>query len=137
MKGKILSLVVIILLIVSCASIPREEKDRVKSWQEFFPDHLERVYIIMKNGVIIQHSSQDEAMVDLSIGMLEKKLKEKNSSIKEIAIVIHNHRMNKDFTRSDYKQYWMLKKYGFNGQFLMYCHRTKEVYNIKGKEKSK
>ena len=100
------------------------------NWQELFPDQLERVYIIMKDGIIIPHSSQHEAMIDMSIGILETRLKERESSIKEIAIIIHNHRKEKSFSRSDYKQYWMLKSYGFDGRFLIYCHRTKEVYDI-------
>ena len=100
------------------------------SWQDLFPDQLERVYIIMKDGAIIQHSSQHETMIDISIGMLETRLKERESSIKEIAIIIHNHYKEKSFSRSDYKQYWTLKSYGFDGLFLMYCHRTNKTYDI-------
>ena len=138
MKTKILTLGLICLLMMGCA-LSFEKKRQINiSWKEFFPDHLERVYIIMKDGKIFEHASQDEARILMSIGMLEKRLKKfkgKNYSIKEIRVVIHNHRRNKSFTREDYKQYWMLKKYGFDGQFLMYCHRTKEVYDIENKKK--
>jgi len=120
----------LILLMLGYAFSAEKKRQINISWQEFFPDHLERVYIIMKDGTIIQHSSQHEAMIDMSIGMLEAKLREKGSSIKEIAIIIHNHRKEKSFSRSDYKQYWTLKNYGFDGRFLIYCHRTKEVYPI-------
>ncbi|MBA7521148.1 hypothetical protein ES705_13251 [subsurface metagenome] len=136
MRAKVLTLGLLCLLLLGSILSAEKKRQIDISWQELFPDHLERVYIIMKDGVIIQHSSQDEAMIDMSIGMLEKRLKERGSNIKEIAIIIHNHRMKKSFSRSDYKQYWMLKSYGFDGQFLMYCHRTKEVYPIE-KEKSK
>jgi len=120
-----------------CSVLPAEKKGYTISWQELFPDHLERVYIIMKDGAIIQHSSQHGTMIDISIGRLEEELRKRNSSIKEIKMVIHNHRNQKSFSRSDYKQYWALKSFGFDGQFLLYCHRTREVYDIEGKEKSK
>ena len=109
----------------------------INPWQKFFTDPFEKVYVIMKDGATFPHTSGDDAMVDMSIGRLEetlKKVKGKNYSIKEIKIVIHNHRRKNYFTRSDYKQYWMLKKYGFNGKFLLYCHRTKEVYDIEEKK---
>ena len=105
-------------------------------WQKFFPDQLEKLYIIMKDRTIFEHSSQDEVRIDMNIGLLEKRLKEKNYNIKEIGVVIHNHRRNKNFTREDHIQYWMLKSYGFDGQFLIYCHRTNKTYDIEDENKS-
>ena len=134
MKNKTFILGLISLLMLSSVLSGEEKRQINISWKELFPDHLERVYMIMKDGTILQHSSQQEAMISINIGMLEEKLREKNSSIKEITIVIHNHRMNKNFSRSDYKQYWTLKSFGFDGQFLMYCHRTNETYNIEKKK---
>jgi len=139
MKSKILTMGLIYLLMMGSVLFAEKERQVNISWQELFPDHLERVYVIMKDGMIFQHSSQNETMVDMSIGMLEKRLKKfkgKNYSIKEIRIVIHNHRRNKNFTREDYKQYWMLKRYGFDGKFLLYCHRTNKTYEIE-EDKSK
>jgi len=136
MRTKIFILGLACLLMLGSV-LSGEKKGINISWQQFFPDHLERVYIIMKDGMIIPHSSQHDAMIDISIGMLETRLKERGSSIKEIAIIIHNHRKEKRFSRSDYKQYWTLKNYGFNGQFLIYCHRTKEIYDIESGEKLK
>ncbi len=135
MKIRILILGLILLLI----PLSGIEKSGVINydWQELFPDHLERVYIIIKNGAIIQHSSQYEAMINISVGMLETRLEERGSSIKEIVIIIHNHRKEKSFSRNDYKQYWTLKSYGFDGLFLLYCHRTKEVCDIESGEKLK
>lgn len=129
MRVKILTLGIISLLMLGSV-LSAEKKGYTISWQEFFPDHLERVYMIMKDGTVFQHSSQDEVMVNMNMDMLEKELKEKNFSIKQIAVIIHNHRINKNFTRSDYRQYWMLKKYGFDGQFLLYCHRTNKVSSL-------
>jgi hypothetical protein len=119
------------------ASIFSASEKRINSWQELFPDHLERVYVVMKDGATFPHTSRYEAMVDMSMGRLEEKLrrvKGKNYSIKEIAVVIHNHRMKKNFGREDWRQYYMLKNYGFNGLFLLYCHRTNKVYNIEKKD---
>jgi len=110
-----------------------EEKNSDYCWEKFFTDTVEKVYIIMKDGTIIRHSSQSERMIDISIGRLEeelKKVKDRNYSIKEIKIVIHNHQWKNYFSRSDYKQYWMLKSFKFDGQFLLYCYRTKKAYNI-------
>lgn len=116
------------------------KEKRVYSWQELFPDRLERVYIFMKDGMVIKHTSHDETGIHMSIARLEetlRKIKNKNYSIKEIEVIIHNHRWENYFSPSDHRQYSMLKKYGFNGRFLMYCHRTKEAYDIEENKKSK
>ena len=94
----------------------------------------------MKDGMIFNHNSQHDGKIYMKIGMLEKRLKKfkgKNYSIKEIKVVIHNHRRKNYFTPADYRQYRMLKKYGFKGLFLIYCHRTNKTYDIEGKKKSK
>ena len=103
------------------------------SWKDLFTEPFEKVYVVMKDGATFPVTSKDDAMVDMSIGKLEeelRKIKGKNYSIKEIAVVIHNHRMKKSFGQEDWKQYHMLKRYGFNGKFLLYCHRTNKTYDI-------
>ena len=120
-----------IFSLLMLASVFSASEKRINSWQELFPDHLERVYVVMKDGATFPHTSQDEAMVDMSIGRLEEELKKKDYSIKDIMVVIHNHRMSKRFSHEDYKQYWTLKGYGFDGQFLLYCHRTNKTYCMK------
>ena len=127
-------------LMLSSILSPEKKRQINISWQQFFPDHLERVYIIMKDGIIFPYTSHYAGKVYISIGWLEKALKKhknKNYSIKDIAVVIHNHQKNKNFGQEDYEQYGMLKRYGFDGQFLMYCHRTKKVYDIEDKKKPK
>ena len=107
------------------------------SWKDLFTEPFEKVYVVMKDGATFPCTSKHEAMVDMSIGILEEKLRKikgKNYSIKEIAVVIHNHRIKKSFGQEDWKQYHMLKRYGFNGRFLLYCHRTKQVYDIEKKK---
>ena len=111
---------------------------QINSWQKLFTEPFEIVYVTMKDGATFPCTSKHETMVDMSIGKLEEKLKKvkgKNYSIKEIAVVIHNHRMKKNFSQEDWKQYYMLKRYGFNGRFLLYCHRTKKVYDIEDKKR--
>jgi len=138
MRIKVLTLGLICLFMLGSV-LSAEKKRQIKiSWQEFFPDHLERVYLIMKDGTIFPYTSHYDGKVYISIGWFEealRKYKNKNYSIKDIAVVIHNHQKNKNFGQEDYKQYGMLKRYGFDGQFLLYCHRTKEVYDIEGKSK--
>ena len=127
----------LILLLIPLSGIEKAGIANV-NWQELFPNYVERIYVIMQDGVTFPHTSHDEAMVDMSIGRLEEKLRKikgKNYSIKKIAIIIHNHQWEKDFSRSDYKQYWTLKGNGFDGRFLLYCHRTKEIYDIEDKTK--
>jgi len=90
----------------------------------------------MEDRVAFKYSSQDEVMIDIKIGRLKEELKKRDYSMKDIAIVIHNHRRKNFFTRADYRQYEMFKKHGFNGRFLLYCHRTNKTYDIE-KESSK
>jgi len=132
---KIILAIFPLLLLGPVLSIGRENINY--DWQDLFPDPLERVYVIMKDGTIFLYTSHYGDKVYASMGELERMLKKRGSSIKEIAIVIHNHRKEKSFSRSDYKQYWTLKAEGFDGRFLLYCHRTKEVYDIENKEKLK
>jgi len=115
-------------------------KKEINPWQELFTEPIEKVYIIMKDRTGFKDSGYDEVKVHMSVGMLErrlKKFKDKNYGIKDIAIIIHNHFRNCDFSPEDRKQYRMLKKYGFNGLFLMYCHRTNKTYDIEDEGKSK
>ena len=73
----------------------------------------------------------------MSIGHLEKNLKtpEKIYKIKDIAIIIHNHFLVNKFSDTDRNLYRSLKKHGFDGLFLMYCHRTNETYCLEDKKK--
>lgn len=107
----------------------------LSAWQSLFTEPCETVYIIMRDEMVIKHTSQHDAMIDISIGRLKEELEKIDRNIKDIVVVIHNHRMNKYFTRSDYKQYWAFKNYGFDGQFLLYCHRTNKTYDIEDKVK--
>jgi len=127
----------IILALYLVLMVPLFAAADIKSWAKLFTEPFEIVYVVMKDGATFPCTSKHEAMVDMSIGKLEEKLRKvkgKNYSIKEIAVVIHNHRMKKNFGQEDWRQYYMLKKYGFNGKFLLYCHRTKEVYDIEEKK---
>lgn len=139
MRVKILTLGIISLLMLgSVLSAEKEKQDNF--WQGFFPDHLEVVYIIMKDGTSFSRTSHYETKVHMSIGKLEemlKKFKDKDYDIKHIAIIIHNHFSNRDFSPEDRKQYSMLKKYGFKGLFLMYCHGTNKAYDIEDEEEPK
>ena len=111
--------------------LPGEKKRQVyRSWQDFFPDSVERIYIIMKDYTIFPYTSHYEDMIYIEIGRLEKALKKKGYKIKDIAIIIHNHLDDSRFSILDHKQYRKLKKYGFDGRFLLYSRRTKEVCDI-------
>ena len=114
-----------------------EEKRQINFWQKLFTEPIETVYIIMKDGMPFKHTNHYEDKVYMSIGMLEKtlkKFKNKNYSIKDIAIIIHNHLKNYKFSPEDRKQYRILKKYGFNGLFLLYSHVTNKTYCLEEKK---
>lgn len=138
MRTKTLSLSLVSLLVMSLI-LSAEEKGRVCTWQDYFPDLLERVYFIMKDNMLFTHTDCFENTIHLRIESLEKEFKtsEKGYEIKDIKIVIHNHFIRCKFSPADKKYYRDLKKRGFKGQFLIYCHRTKEVYDIEEKGKPK
>lgn len=127
----------LIYLLILSSVFAIEKKDSINDyWPNLFTEPCEKIIIFMKDEMIFEYAIQSEVKVNMSIGILEKKLRKfkgKNYSIKEIKLVIHNHRRKNYFSRSDYKQYRMLKKYRFNGRFLMYCHRTNKTYDIKDK----
>lgn len=102
----------------------------INFWQKLFTEPVETIYIIMKDGTPFRYSSQNEIKIYMKIDELEKNLKtpEKSYKIKDIAIIIHNHFINDEFTIDDRKQWRDLKKHGFDGLFLMYCHRTNKTY---------
>ena len=136
MRVKFLTLGLICLLVLG-SILSAEEKGQINFWQKFFPDHLERVYIIMKDGMIFKHTSHYEDKIYMSMGDLQNRLKKKNYGIKDIAIIIHNHLKNFKFSPVDHKQYRGLKEHGFKGLFLLYSHVTNKTYDIEDKEKSK
>jgi hypothetical protein len=120
--------------------LPADKKGRINFWQKLFTEPVERIYLMMKDGTIFNHTNHYEDIVYMSIGRLEKtlkKFKNKNYSIKDTAIIIHNHIKDHDFSPEDRKQYRRLRKYGFNGLFLLYSRMTNKTYCLMEKEKSK
>jgi len=78
-----------------------------------FTDPVEKVYFIMKDGMLFKHTDCYENVIYMRIEELEKELKtsERAYKIKDIAIVIHNHRTNKYFTPEDISHYVNLLAY--------------------------
>jgi len=116
-----------------CCAISTEKKGHVNFWKKHFTDPIEKVYIIMKDSTIFNYTNLYNDRVYISIRRLEKtlkKFKNKNYSIKDVAIIIHNHFKGYKFSLEDYELHRRLKKYGFNGRFLLYSHMKKKVYDI-------
>lgn len=137
MRTRIVILGLIYLLLLGSV-FPAEKKKQFNSWQELFPDQIERIYIIMKDRTFFEHTDYYENKINVNIGLLEedlKKIKGKNYSIKDIAVVIHNHLKGYKFSPEDRKQYRRLKRYSFNGFFLLYCHSSNKVYDIEDEKK--
>lgn len=136
MKIKILTLGLIFLLTPLFST---EKADIINyGWQELFTEPSEIAYIIMKDWTTFVYTSQLENEIYISIGKLEKRLKEfkgKNYSIKNIAIVIHNHITDYQFSSRDHKMHRRLKKRGFKGHFLLYSHMTNKTYNIESENR--
>lgn len=138
MRAKALTLSLIYLLLLG-SILPAGKEKFYSSWQELFPDQVERIYIIMEDRTFFQRTDHYENKIYVDIGLLDedlRKIKGKKYSIKSIAIVIHNHLQGCRFSPDDRKQYKRLKRYGFNGLFLLYCHSTNKVYDIEDKKKS-
>ena len=136
MKSKVLTLGLIYLLMLGSVLSGEKKRQINISWKELFPYHLERVCVFMKKGTtVFRFTSHYEMMVHLNVGSMEKELKEYDYKIENIKVVIHNHFTKCKFSDSDETQYRRLKKRGFNGLFLLYCHRTKKVYDIEDKKK--
>lgn len=127
---RFLILGLIYLLMISC--VFAGEKKRINPWQQLFTEPFESVYFIMKDGTRFRKTNNYSDRVYVHIGKLEKELKtpEKNYKISDIATIIHNHFVNKEFAPDDIKQYKKFKKHGFKGRFLLYCHRTGKTYDI-------
>jgi len=136
MRMKILTLGLICLLVLGSV-LSGEERDPIKSWQELFPDPVERIYIFMKDKVVFRATNNDEKRIYMSFGILEKELKARNYKIEDVAIIIHNHFIGDEFSDDDLKQYRMLKKRGFNGLLLLYCHRTNKTISYGDRESAK
>ena len=130
MRTKILTLGLICLLMLGSVLYAKEKY--IKSWQDYFPDPVERIYIIMKDGVAFKQTNYEERLIHLSVGILEKTLEKMSYKIKDIAIIIHNHRFERQFSDGDWGFYRDLKRRDFEGLFLIYCHMTKKIYDIEG-----
>ena len=120
----------IILVLYVAFLIPLFAAPDINFWQKLFTEPVERMYIVMKNRIIFRLTSNDEKSINMNFGIMEKELKKRKYKIDDIEIVIHSHFANCKFSDSDYRQYRALKKGGFNGRFLLYCHRTNKTYDI-------
>lgn len=132
MRKIILALYLIALMPLFAA----EKKKKVNFFQGLFTDRIERVYIIMKDGMPFKHTDHYENKLCLSVGRLEevlKKFKDENYRIKDIAIIIHNHLKDYRFSDLDRKEHMRLKKHGFNGLFMLYSHMTNKTYCLEEK----
>lgn len=109
------------------------------SWKDLFTEPCEIVYFIMKDRQPFRISNEGVKSIHVPIEELEKRLKGEKEAyeIKDIAIVIHNHRTGRKFSPADWKFYGDLKKRGFNGRFLIYCHMTNKTYDIETEEANK
>lgn len=125
------------LLILLIITMPLFASKNSNFFASLFTEPFERVYFIMKDGTLFTHTDCYENIIYMRIGELEKALStsEKFYKIKDIAIVIHNHRMDRYFTPKDINQYGALKGYGFNGLFMIYCHMTDKTYCLEDKKK--
>ena len=123
----------LICLLILNSALSAEKEDIINyNWRELFTEPCEIVYVIMDDWTTFTFSDQDENKIDFVIGTLEKQLRtqERNYKIEDIAIIIHNHLKDCRFSPKDYIQYRRLKKYGFQGLFLLYSNITKKVYDI-------
>lgn len=127
----------IFVLGLACFLTPLLESENLNFFAPLFTEPGEKVYFIMKDGILFEHTDCYENVIYMRIGELETGLStsEKSYKIKDIAIVIHNHRTNKRFTPEDISQHEDLKRYGFNGLFMIYCHMTNKTYCLE-EEKS-
>ena len=134
MRTKILTLALICLLMSSF--VLATEKKYIKSWLDYFPDPVERIYVIMKDEIAFKFTNYEERLIYLAAGILEDFLKKKAYKIKDIAIIIHNHRFERKFSDADWRFYRDLKKRKFDGLFLIYCHWANKSYCIEDKKKN-
>jgi len=79
-------------------------------------------------------SSRMKNTIHLNIFLFKQLLKEfdpdEKYEIKDIAIIIHNHFLINEFSENDKDTHQFLKMQGFNGLFLLYCHRTNKTYYL-------
>ena len=125
MRAKIFVLGLILLL------IPLSGYD----WQELFTEPIEMAYIIMEDWTTFTYTSHLENEVYISIGRLEERLRKIGYKIEDIAVVIHNHLTDYQFSPRDYKMYRRLKKRRFQGLFLLYSHMTNKTYDIESENR--
>jgi len=118
-----------------------EEKEREQhitslDWGRLFTEPIETLYMLMKDGQAFKVSSQDEKEVFLTLGTLEKRLrtKEKDYKMGDIAVIIHNHPKGGKVSPEDKKFHFRLKKYGFEGNFLLYSNTANKTIEYKQKK---
>lgn len=113
MRTKIMILGLICLLMLGCA-LSFEKKSQTNSWRNLFTEPVEIVYFIMKDNQPFRVSNEGVKSIHVPIEELKKRLKNEKEAyeIKDIAIVIHNHRTGRKFSPADWKFYGDLKEAG-------------------------
>ena len=87
-------------------------------FEKLFTEPMEVAYIQLKGVILIKVTSFEEYHV-FFIPSLESLVTEFGYSIGDITLIIHNHLHSFQFSEGDIKFYWMMKRRGFKGLFLL------------------
>jgi len=100
----------------------------------FFTEPFETLLLIFKNGDGFAISTHNEHGIYVPFGWLEGFLKRKHREIKDIIIIIHNHKIPTSFTPGNMYYYRKFKEAGFEGHFQIYYTFDGRVRTLEKKE---
>jgi len=137
MLKKIIGFLVIKLLVISWC--PAMQQVLYSSWlnlyAEPFKNPFETVIIITKKGDVFYFSNHLDSTVRLPLENLIQTLKQKNSKIEDIILIIHNHFRNPNPSPGDKAYLRSLINKGFHGFFGVYHTPTKTIKWVKYKKR--
>ncbi len=96
-----------------------------------FTAPIEIVYCLMSDGVLHQFTNNSPLYVNINGWILYDYMRSIDKDIKNCVVVIHNHVFVGYFSTGDKAVLRSLKRYGFQGRFLLYIVMFDKYYELK------
>ena len=88
---------------------------------------VETMFVVCFDGHVYGLSTQEPNQVSVSPFYLKTFLEERGHTLKDVAIMMHNHFARPVFSGADNNSLLKLRNYGFRGSFGIYITATKKI----------
>lgn len=129
---KIINLAGVILIIVFCLfpsksapgmdefSTPDLILTLKKEYSDWQGNRIEKLVFLCRDGQVVRFAGNSTNRVSVRLADIIKALARTGNTLASVSAVVHNHKWPDDFSEEDRSLLRALRKYGFQGRFLVY-----------------